>query len=109
MKDNDTADAKNLEFANYCTVEPDGSIKVRISNVTGDITIHAEAKRQTSKLTIEGLDGRGIVKVLDGNRHEHELNKGNNSVTVNRNEELTLTFIPNDFTEPYYDDLTGEK
>ena len=109
MKDNDTADAKNLAFATYCTEEADGSIKVTIPQVTGDITIHAEAKKQTSKLTINGLDGRGIVKVLDGEGQVHELKQGKDSVTVNRNEELTLTFIPNDFTNPYYGDLTGEK
>ena len=103
--DNDTADAKNLTF----TEEADGSIKVTIPQVTGDITIHAEAKKQTSKLTINGLDGRGTVKVRDGQGQEHELRQGNDSVTVNRNEELTLTFIPDDFTDPYYGDLTGEK
>lgn len=109
MKDNDTADAKNLAFATYCTEEADGSIKVMIPQVTGDITIHAEAKKQTSKLTINGLDGREIVKVLDGEGQVHELKQGKDSVTVNRNEELTLTFIPDDFTNPYYGDLTGEK
>ena len=66
-------------------------------------------QKQTSKLTINGLDGRGIVKVLDGEGKVHELKQGKDSVTVNRNEELTLTFIPDDFTEPYYGDLTGEK
>ena len=109
MKENDTADAKNLTFATYCTEESDGSIKVTIPKVTGDITIHAEAKKQTSKLTIDGLDVSGTVKVLDGEGQVHELKKGKDSVTVNRNEELTLTFIPDDFTEPYYGDLTGEK
>ena len=109
MKENDTADAKNLAFATYCTEEADGSIKVRIPKVTGDITIYAEAKKQTSKLIINGLDGRGIVKVLDGEGQVHELKQGNDSITVNRNEELTLTFIPDDFTESYYGDLTGEK
>ena len=109
MKENDTADAKNLAFATYCTEEADGSIKVTIPKVTGDITIHAEAKKQTSKLTINGLDGRGTVKVLDGEGQVHELKQGNDSVTVNRNEELTLIFMPNDFSNPYYSDLTGEK
>lgn len=109
MKENDTADAKNLTFATYCTEEADGSIKVTIPKVTGDITIHAEAKKQTSKLTINGLDVSGTVKVLDGEGQVHELKKGKDSITVNRNEELTLTFIPDDFTEPYYGDLTGEK
>ena len=109
MKENDTADAKNLAFATYCTEEADGSIKVTIPNVTGDITIHAEAKKQTSKLTIDGLNVSGTVKVLDGEGQVHELKKGKDSITVNRNEELTLTFIPDDFTEPYYGDLTGEK
>ena len=103
--DNDTAIARDLTFAE----EADGSIKVTIPKVTGDITIHAEAKKQTSKLTINGLDGSGTVKVLDGDGHVHELKKGKDSVTVNRNEELTLTFIPNDFTNSYYGDLTGEK
>lgn len=109
MKENDTADAKKLAFATYCIEETDGSIKVTIPKVTGDITIHAEAKKQTSKLTIDGLNVSGTVKVLDGEGQVHELKKGKDSVTVNRNEELTLTFIPDDFTEPYYDDLTGEK
>lgn len=109
MKENDTADAKNLAFATYCTEEADGSIKVTIPKVTGDITIHAEAKKQTSKLTIDGLNVSGTVKVLDGEGQVHELKKGKDSITVNRNEELTLTFIPDDFTEPYYGDLTGEK
>lgn len=109
MKENDTADAKNLAFATYCTEEAGGSIKVTIPQVTGDITIHAEAKKQTSKLTIDGLNVSGTVKVLDGEGHVHELKKGKDSITVNRNEELTLTFIPDDFTEPYYGDLTGEK
>lgn len=107
MKENDTPDAnaKNLTFVE----EADGSIKVTIPQVTGDITIHAEAKKQTSKLTINGLDGRGIVKVLDGEGQVHELKQGKDSITVNRNEELTLTFIPDDFTNSYYGDLTGEK
>lgn len=109
MKKSDTGAAETLSFAQVCTEETDGSITVTIPQVTGDITIEAEAKRQTSKLTINGLDGRGIVKVLDGEGHVHELKKGKDSVTVNRNEELTLTFIPDDFTEPYYGDLTGEK
>lgn len=109
MKENDTADAKDLAFETYCKEEAGGNIKVTIPQVTGDITIRAEAKKQASKLTINGLDGRGIVKVLDGEGHVHELKQGNNSVSVNRNEELTLTFIPADFTNPYYGDLTGEK
>ena len=109
MKKSDTGAAETLPFVQVCKEETDGSITVTIPQVTGDITIHAEAKRQTSKLTINGLDGRGIVKVLDGEGKVHELKQGKDSVTVNRNEELTLTFIPDDFTEPYYDDLTGEK
>ena len=109
MKKSDTGAAETLLFAQVCTEETDGSITVTIPQVTGDITIHAEAKRQTSKLTINGLDGRGIVKVLDGEGKVHELKQGKDSVTVNRNEELTLTFIPDDFADPYYSDLTGEK
>ena len=105
MKDNDTADAKDLAY----TEEAGGIIKVTVPKVTGDITIHAEAKKQASKLTINGLDGGGTVKVQDGEGHVHELKQANNSVNVNRNEELTLTFSPGDFTNPYYGDLTGEK
>ena len=108
MKKSDTGDAETLQFAQVCTEELDGSITVTIPQVTGDITIEAAAKKQESKLTINGLDGRGTVKVKDGKGQVHELKQGNDSVTVNRNEELTLTFIPNDFTDPYYADLTKE-
>ena len=46
---------------------------------------------------------------MDGEGKVHELKQGKDSVTVNRNEELTLTFTPDDFDDRYYSDLTGEK
>lgn len=112
MKESDTGTVKNLTFADVCSVDPaDGSITVTIPNVSGDITVNAAAKRQMTILKVTGLvagNAKGSFKAVDASGHEYKLER-DGSINVNRNEELTLIFTPNDFSNPYYSDLTGEK
>ena len=112
MKESDTGTVKNLTFADACRVDPaDGSITVTIPNVSGDITVNAAAKRQMTTLKVTGLvagSAKGSFKAVDASGHEYKLEQ-DGSINVNRNEELTLIFTPNDFSNPYYSDLTGEK
>ena len=112
MKESDTGTVKNLTFADVCSVDPaDGSITVTIPNVSGDITVNAAAKRQMTTLKVTGLvagNARGSFKAVDASGNEYKLER-DDSINVNRNEELTLIFTPNDFSNPYYSDLTGEK
>ena len=51
---------------------------------------------------------KGSFKAVDASGNEYKLEQ-DGSINVNRNEELTLIFTPNDFSNPYYSDLTGEK
>lgn len=112
MKESDTGTVKNLTFADVCSVDPaDGSITVTIPNVSGDITVNTAAKRQMTTLKVTGLvagNAKGSFKAVDASGHEYKLEQ-DGSINVNRNEELTLIFTPNDFSNPYYSDLTGEK
>lgn len=112
MKESDTGTVKNLTFADVCSVDPaDGSITVTIPNVSGDITVNAAAKRQMTTLKVTGLvtaNAKGSFKAVDASGNEYKLEQ-DGSINVNRNEELTLIFTPNDFSNPYYSDLTGEK
>lgn len=112
MKESDTGTVKNLTFADVCRVDPaDGSITVTIPNVSGDITVNAAAKRQMTTLKVTGLvagSAKGSFKAVDASGHEYKLEQ-DGSINVNRNEQLTLIFTPNDFSNPYYSDLTGEK
>lgn len=112
MKESDTGTVKNLTFADVCRVDPaDGSITVTIPNVSGDITVNAAAKRQMTTLKVTGLaaaNAKGSFKAVDASGNEYKLEQ-DGSINVNRNEELTLIFTPNDFSNPYYSDLTGEK
>lgn len=112
MKESDTGTVKNLTFADVCSVDPaDGSITVTIPNVSGDITVNAAAKRQMTTLKVTGLaagKAKGSFKAVDASGNEYKLER-DGSINVNRNEELTLIFTPNDFSNPYYSDLTGEK
>ena len=112
MKESDTGTVKNLAFADVCRVDPaDGSITVTIPNVSGDITVNTAAKRQMTTLKVTGLvagSAKGSFKAVDASGHEYKLEQ-DGSINVNRNEELTLIFTPNDFSNPYYSDLTGEK
>ena len=112
MKESDTGTVKNLTFADVCRVDPaDGSIIVTIPNVSGDITVNTAAKRQMTTLKVTGLvagNAKGSFKAVDASGHEYKLER-DGSINVNRNEELTLIFTPNDFSNPYYSDLTGEK
>ena len=112
MKESDTGTVKNLTFADVCRVDPaDGSITVTISNVSGDITVNAAAKRQMTTLKVTGLaagKAKGSFKAVDASGNEYKLEQ-DGSINVNRKEELTLIFTPNDFSNPYYSDLTGEK
>ena len=112
MKESDTGTVKNLTFADVCSVDPaDGSITVTIPNVSGDITVNAAAKRQMTTLKVTGLvagNTKGSFKAVDASGNEYKLER-DGSINVNRNEELTLIFMPNDFSNPYYSDLTGEK
>lgn len=112
MRESDTGTVKNLTFADVCSVDPaDGSITVTIPNVSGDITVNAAAKRQMTTLKVTGLvtaNAKGSFKAVDASGNEYKLEQ-DGSINVNRNEELTLIFTPNDFSNPYYSDLTGEK
>lgn len=112
MKESDTGTVKNLTFADVCSVNPaDGSITVTVPNVSGDITVNAVAKRQMTTLKVTGLvtaNAKGSFKAVDASGNEYKLEQ-DGSINVNRNEELTLIFTPNDFSNPYYSDLTGEK
>lgn len=112
MKESDTGTVKNLTFADVCRVDPaDGSITVTVPNVSGDITVNAAAKRQMTTLKVTGLaaaNAKGSFKAVDASGNEYKLER-DGSINVNRNEELTLIFTPNDFSNPYYSDLTGEK
>ena len=111
MKKSDTGVAETLSFAQVCTEETDGSITVTIPQVTGDITINAAAKRQLTTLNVEGLaagGAKGIFKAVNASGNTYEL-AADGSIQINRNEELTLTFTPDDFDDRYYSDLTGEK
>ena len=112
MKESDTGTVKNLTFADVCSVNPaDGSITVTVPKVSGDITVNAAAKRQMTTLKVTGLaagNAKGSFKAVDASGNEYKLEQ-DGSINVNRNEELTLIFTPNDFSNPYYSDLTGEK
>lgn len=111
MKESDTGTVKNLTFADVCSVDQAGSITVTIPNVSGDITVNAAAKRQMTTLKVTGLaaaNAKGSFKAVDASGKEYKLER-DGSINVNRNEELTLIFTPNDFSNPYYSDLTGEK
>lgn len=111
MKKSDTGAAETLPFAQVCKAETDGSITVTIPNVSGDITVNAAAKRQMTTLKVTGLvtaNAKGSFKAVDASGNEYKLEQ-DGSINVNRNEELTLIFTPNDFSNPYYSDLTGEK
>ena len=112
MKESDTGTVKNLTFADVCSVNPaDGSITVTVPNVSGDITVNAAAKRQMTTLKVTGLvtgNAKGSFKAVDASGNEYKLEQ-DGSINVNRNEELTLIFTPNDFSNLYYSDLTGEK
>ena len=112
MKESDIGTVKNLTFADVCSVHPaDGSITVTVPNVSGDITVKAAAKRQMTTLKVTGLvagNAKGSFKAVDASGNEYKLEQ-DGSINVNRNEELTLIFTPNDFSNPYYSDLTGEK
>lgn len=111
MKESDTGTVKNLTFADVCRVDPAGNITVTIPKVRGDITVNAVAKRQMTTLNVTGLvtaNAKGSFKAVDASGNEYKLEQ-DGSINVNRNEELTLIFTPNDFSNPYYSDLTGEK
>ena len=111
MKESDTGTVKNLTFADVCSVDPAGRITVTIPKVRGDITVNAAAKRQMTTLKVTGLvtaNAKGSFKAVDASGNEYKLEQ-DGSINVNRNEELTLIFTPNDFSNPYYSDLTGEK
>ena len=112
MKESDTGTVKNLTFADVCRVDPaDGSITVTVPKVSGNITVNAVAKRQMTTLKVTGFvagNAKGSFKAVDASGNEYKLEQ-DGSINVNRNEELTLIFTPNDFSNPYYSDLTGEK
>ena len=111
MKKSDTGVTETLKFSDVCTVDADGSITVTIPKVTGDITINAAAKRQLTTLNVEGLTAggaKGSFKAVDASGNTYKM-EADGSIQVDRNEELTLTFTPNDFEDKYYSDLTGEK
>ena len=120
MKKTDRAsDGENVwsvakhNFDEVCTEEADGSITVKLDGdrvVTGDITIDTATKRQMTTIRVTGLTDNGAKgtykAVQSGN--EYTPNK-DGEITVNRNEEVTITFTPDDFDNSYYSELTGEK
>ena len=114
MEKNDVEGAETLNFRDVCAVDPGtGVVTVTIQKVTGKITIEAGAKRQRTAFTVTGLkDARGkqvgSYTAVDASGNSYTPNE-NGEIDVLRNEELTLTFTPADFSNPYYADLTGEQ
>ena len=111
MKESDTEAEKTLKFSDVCTENGDGSITVTIPQVTGDITIEPAVIRQTATINVEGLTAggvKGIFTATDASGKTQKLT-ADGAITVDLNEELTLTFTPNDFKNTYYEDLIGEE
>ena len=110
MKKSDTGAEETLKPVNVCKEETDGSVTVTISQVTGDITIEPAVIRQTATINVEGLTAggaKGIFTATDASGKTQKLTT-DGAITVDLNEELTLTFTPNDFTNTYYEDLIGD-
>ena len=111
MKKSDTGAEENLRPVNVCKKETDGSVTVTIPQVTGDITIEPAVIRQTATINVEGLTAggaKGIFTATDASGKTQKLTT-DGAITVDLNEELTLTFTPNDFKNTYYEDLIGEE
>ena len=111
MKKSDTGAEETLKPVNVCKEEADGSVTVTIPQVTGDITIEPAVIRQTATINVEGLTAggaKGIFTATDASGKTQKL-MTDGEITVDLDEELTLTFTPNDFTNTYYEDLIGEE
>ena len=89
-------------------------VTIHINGVKGDISINPHVKRQMTNLTIN-VTGNGIYKVVDAEGNECKEATvagdaaGTKTLSVPKNEPLTITFSPQNFTKPYYSAFTGER
>ena len=89
-------------------------VTIKINDVKGDISIDPHVKRQMTNLTIN-VTGNGSYKVVDAEGKECKeatgagKAAGTKTLSVPKNEPLTITFSPQTFTKPYYSAFTGEK
>lgn len=88
-------------------------VTIHINGVKGAISINPYVKRQMTNLTID-VTGDGIYKVVDVAGQEYTQTPGvgeaagKKTLSVPKNEPLTITFSPKNFAEPYYEAFTGE-
>ena len=103
----------NSNLSQICTVDGN-KVTIKVKDVKGDISINPHVKRQMTNLTID-VTGEGIYKVVDadGNEYQQTLGvgeaAGTKTLSVPKNEPLTITFSPQNFGAPYYEAFTGEK
>ena len=90
-------------------------VTIHMNDVKGAISIDPHVKRQMTNLTID-VTGAGIYKVVDtdGKVYQQTLGVGDavagqKPLSVPKNEPLTITFSPKNFSEPYYEAFTGEQ
>ena len=89
-------------------------VTIHINGVKGAISINPYVKRQMTNLTIN-VTGDGIYKVVDAEGKEYKTTPGageaggTKTLSVPKNEPLTITFSPKNFSEPYYEAFTGEQ
>ena len=89
-------------------------VTIHINGVKGAISINPYVKRQMTNLTID-VTGDGIYKVVDADGQEYTQTPGvgeaagTKTLSVPKNEPLTITFSPGNFGAPYYEAFTGEK
>ena len=102
----------NSNLSQICTVDGN-KVTIKVKDVKGDISINPHVKRQMTNLTID-VTGEGIYKVVDadGNEYQQTLGVGEvagaKTLSVPKNEPLTITFSPQNFGAPYYEAFTGE-
>ena len=93
-------------------------VTIKVSDVKGAISIDPHVKRQMTNLTInvkEDATYKGTYKVVDAAGQEYKTTPGAGEVagtktlSVPKNEPLTITFSPGNFDAPYYEAFTGEK
>lgn len=108
MKDNDKA-AGYMEVPGAAQYDADSqTYTVTIPKVTGDIIIKTNVKRAMTNLTVD-ITGAGKCTVTDMNGKAYTAGADGKTYTVPRNEKLTVTFAPKDFSNPYHSKLTGEE
>ncbi len=94
-------------------------VTIKINDVKGAISIDPHVKRQMTNLTInvtEDATYKGTYKVVDAAGVEYQQTlgvgdtaAGQKTLSVPKNEPLTITFSPANFTDSYYEAFTGEK